>query len=141
MAKRRSRSKSQTRSTKTRRTVRRSSRRSGSSKRYTTKRGRASKYTSKRQSYNKCVSKYVKHEQHKRKHGSLKNRGGKTITNPRQAIAIGLSIGRKACGRKASGLKSKDLNNCNKKCLIRMHPGRGLSMKMTRSQIMRAIRK
>lgn len=56
--------------------------------------------------YSASAGKDVKREMHAMKEGKLKSgRSGKTVTNPRQAIAIGLSEARKE-GRKVPEKKS-----------------------------------
>jgi hypothetical protein len=47
--------------------------------------------------YSRKSQKYVKEEMHEMKRGRLKSgRSGKKVTNPKQAVAIGLSKARKA---------------------------------------------
>ena len=66
--------------------------------------------------YGKKSQKSVKQAMHKMKKGSLKSgRSGKTVRNPKQAVAIGLSEARKKgakvppkkTGRKSAGRKKK----------------------------------
>jgi hypothetical protein len=57
--------------------------------------------------YSPKAQKYVKEEMHEMKRGRLKSgRSGKKVTNPKQAVAIGLSKARKA-GAKVPKKKRK----------------------------------
>ena len=49
--------------------------------------------------YSPQVSKSVETEMHEMKRGNLRSGSGKKVTNPKQAIAIGLSEARKAGAR------------------------------------------
>jgi hypothetical protein len=57
----------------------------------------ASGASHKERKYSPAASEYVEEEMKEMKEGELKSgRGGKKVTNPKQAIAIGLSEARKA---------------------------------------------
>ena len=60
--------------------------------------------------YSKGAGKNVKEVMHEMKEGKLKTGTGKKVTNPKQAIAIGLSEarerGEKVPGKKSAGNKS-----------------------------------
>jgi hypothetical protein len=55
--------------------------------------------------YSKGAQKTVKQAMHKRKKGTLKSGGGKTVMSRKQAIAIGLSEARKK-GKKVPAKKA-----------------------------------
>lgn len=62
-----------------------------------TKKKSAKKKTTAGRKYSPVASEYVKEEMKEMKQGKLKSGGsGKTVRNPKQAIAIGLSEARKA---------------------------------------------
>src|SRR5690348_18218630 len=57
--------------------------------------------------YGKKAQKKVKRAMHERKRGTLRSgRSGKKVTNPKQAIAIGLSEARRAGGKVPAKKKS-----------------------------------
>ncbi len=78
-------------------------------KKSTTKKSSAKKSSSKKKStrkYSPSAGKNVEREMKEMKQGKLKSgRNGKKVTNPKQAIAIGLSEARKA-GKKVPPKKS-----------------------------------
>jgi hypothetical protein len=49
--------------------------------------------------YGKLAQSKVKKTMDEMKHGTLRSGSGKKVTNPRQAVAIGLSEARKAGGK------------------------------------------
>jgi len=53
-----------------------------------------------------CTQQKVEKVMHEFKHGTLKSRGGRTITSRDQAVAIAMSEARKKCGGSA-GRKKK----------------------------------
>ncbi len=58
--------------------------------------------------YSKAAQEQVKEEMHEMKKGTLKSgRSGKKVTNPKQAIAIGLSEARKKGDKVPPAPKSK----------------------------------
>jgi hypothetical protein len=58
--------------------------------------------------YSSAASAYVEEEIKEMKQGKLKSgRSGKTVHNPKQAIAIGLSEARKACAKVPRKAKDK----------------------------------
>ena len=57
---------------------------------------KAVKEKSSTRKYSPAASKSVETEMHAMKRGELKSSSGQTVTNPKQAIAIGLSEARKA---------------------------------------------
>ena len=66
----------------------------------------ATKKSGSTRKYSPSASKNVETEMHEMKRGKLKSgRSGKKVTNPKQAIAIGLSEARKA-GKKVPSKKS-----------------------------------
>jgi hypothetical protein len=78
--------------------------RSSSAKKSSTRKSGAKKSSSRK--YSPSASKNVKTEMHEMKRGKLKSgRSGKKVTNPKQAIAIGLSEARKQ-GKKVPAKKS-----------------------------------
>lgn len=81
-----------------------------STKKSSTKKSSAKKASSKKSSssrkYSPAAGKAVKREMHEMKEGKLRSgRSGKKVTNPKQAIAIGLSEARKS-GAKVPKKKS-----------------------------------
>jgi Family of unknown function (DUF6496) len=67
---------------------------------------KAAKKSSSTRKYSPAAGKSVEREMKAMKQGKLKSgRSGKTVTNPKQAIAIGLSEARKA-GKKVPAKKS-----------------------------------
>jgi topoisomerase IA-like protein len=65
--------------------------------------------------YSKKAGEKVERAMHEEKHGSLKSgRSGKKVTNPKQAIAIGLSEARKE-GAKVPAKKSTTKKSAAKK--------------------------
>ena len=66
------------------------------------------KETSSGKKYGALASKKVEKAMHEMKEGELKSGGsGKKVTNPKQAVAIGLSEARKAGGKVPKSSKSK----------------------------------
>jgi len=64
--------------------------------------------------YSKAAQENVREELHEMKEGKLKSgRSGKTVTDPKQAIAIGLSEARKE-GKKVPPAPKKEANNAGK---------------------------
>lgn len=49
--------------------------------------------------YGPLASEKVEEAMHEMKRGKLKTSAGKKVTDPKQAIAIGLSQARRACGK------------------------------------------
>jgi hypothetical protein len=66
---------------------------------------KVAKKTSSTRKYSPAASKSVEREMKAMKQGKLKSGSGQKVTNPRQAIAIGLSEARKA-GKKVPEKKS-----------------------------------
>lgn len=68
--------------------------------------------------YSKKSQESVKENMHEMKEGKLKSGSGKKVTNPKQAIAIGLSEARKSgakAPKKAAGKKAAPKKTASKK--------------------------
>ena len=63
------------------------------------------KNTTMERKYSKAAGEKVHEEMHEMKEGKLKSGSGKKVTNPKQAIAVGLSEARKE-GKKVPAKKS-----------------------------------
>ena len=83
----------------------------------------AAKKSSSRRKYGKAAGKSVKRALHKEKRGTLKSGSGRKVTNPKQAIAIGLSearaegkkVPKKKTTKKKTAKKSKRKSSKSKK--------------------------
>jgi len=68
--------------------------------------------------YGKAAQKRVKSAMHRRKKGTLKTRGGRTVKSRKQAIAIGLSEAREKGGKvpkRTSSRKRKSSKRASRK--------------------------
>lgn len=92
----------------TKRVVKKSSTKKSTAKKFATKKvPKKSTNKSANRKYGPAASKQVETELHEMKKGKLKSgRSGNQVTNPKQAIAIGLSEARKM-GAKVSKISSK----------------------------------
>jgi hypothetical protein len=87
--------------------------------------------------FGKCQSEVMKFVMEEFKNGKLKQRNGETVSNRKQAVAIGLSKSGKKCNK---SLTSGNLKLLTKQQLLRKFRNAGLKSYMTKSKMLNKIK-